>query len=118
MTTRTFLAALPVLGALLACGLAGTGLTMKYTSVDSTPKHYDELAAAAKALGWDAKRGKSSTDWELEVYPKAGERMRYTGHVQDNVIGFNCDGGSLDDTDACIAAANKVFKKAWNLTVD
>jgi hypothetical protein len=117
MNRCSFFLVLPLLGSLLACGLFGKAMGMRYTQVPGTKQHWDELAAAATSFGWKAERGSGASDWELQVYPAKGQRIQLTGHVQTNDIGFNCNGGPLDDKDACLAATNKMFVKAWNIRI-
>lgn len=100
--------ALPVVAALLGCGMMGQALDMTKTNVRADPKHYDAMAAQARKLGWKATRG-GSNDWDLLVVPAEGQEIIVSTNVEFNVIAYDCNGGPLEDDGACVDAVNKLF---------
>jgi len=100
--------------AVVGCGL-GLLTSMRDTTVPAADSNYDALGAEATKLGWRFQRGGNNGvgDWPLEVFPAEGERIIFAKNNNTDQIAFTCDGGTLDDDDACDAAAGKLLIPAF-----
>jgi len=106
-----------VLVAMSGCSFLSAARGMKDTTVSSVPDNYDKLIAAATTLGWKSQKGTgkrdSLDDWDLQVFPAAGQTIMFTRNNKTTNISFNCKGGPLDDKQACINAADQLLLPAF-----
>lgn len=106
----TLVTAIPLVAALLGCGMFGTALSMQKTNIAADKDNYAKLEAAAQKLGWKTERAKGSSDWDLVVHPKDGGKIMMNENYELKVIAFNCEGGALDDSDKCRAKMNELLQ--------
>jgi len=94
-----------------ACGIMPP--KMRDTNKPATPDTFDQIVANAEKAGYKAERSASGArDGKYFWYAKAsrdGGTIYYTKNNSTSGVAFACNGGPLDDADACDKAGMAIL---------
>jgi len=92
----------------LACGLLGTAMALDNTTTPATAANYNRLKAVAEHRGWRTHVG-DANDWNLQIFPKEGEKIIFNTNLNSDTIEYMCEGGRFDeDDDLCASEVRSV----------
>jgi len=70
-------------------------------------------APLAQQRGWTFQRGPAD-DWDLQLFPKAGEKIIFTENVNAHSIQYMCEGERFDqDEDLCASEVRGICVDAF-----